>query len=98
MQTAQEMRTRIIDKAVADADYRAKLLDDPRTAIGGELGVSIPEAFNIHVHEEGTETAHLVLPPSSKLSDRELESVTAGARAQVRHTLFGQEVDIGLDW
>ena len=98
MQTAQEMRTRIIDKAASDPGYRARLLDDPRTAIGGELGVSIPEAFAIHVHEEGAGTAHLVLPPSSKLSDGDLESVAAGARAQARHTLFGREVDIALDW
>ena len=50
MQTPQEMRTRIIDKAVNDSDYRAKLLDDPGAAVGEELGVSIPDSLTIHVN------------------------------------------------
>ena len=80
MQTAHEMRTRIIDKAASDADYRAKLLDDPRGAVAAELGVAIPDSVTIRVHEEDAASAHLVLPPSSNLSDPELESVTAGFR------------------
>ena len=75
------MRTRIIDKAVNDSDYRAKLLDDPGAAVGEELGVSIPDSLTIHVHEEGAATAHLVLPPSSKLGEHELGAVAAGRYA-----------------
>ena len=78
MQTAQEMRTRIIDKAGNDPDYRAKLLDDPRAAVADELGAAIPDSLTIRVHEEDAASAHLVLPPSSKLSDPELEAVAAG--------------------
>ena len=78
MQTAHEMRTRIIDKAVNDPDYRAKLLDDPNAAVGGELGVSIPDSLSIHVHEESNETAHLVLPPGSKLNESDLRAVAGG--------------------
>lgn len=96
MQTAQQMRTRVLDKAASDADYRAKLLDDPRAAIGAELGVTIPDSLTIRVHQEDASCAHLVLPPSSRLGETDLGSVAAGAEA--RHTIFGQEVEIALDW
>ncbi len=79
MQTAHEMRTRIIDKAVNDPDYRAKLLDDPNAAVGEELGVSIPDSLSVHVHEEGASDVHLVLPPSSHLSESDLGAVAAGS-------------------
>ena len=80
MQTPQEMRTRIIDKAVNDPGYREMLLSDPNAAVGEELGVPIPDSLTIHVHEEGAEDAHLVLPPSSTLTEPELASATAGFR------------------
>ena len=81
MQTAHEMRTRIIDKAVNDPDYRAKLLDDPNAAVGEELGVPIPDSLTIHVHEEGAADAHLVLPPSSHLSESDLGTAAAASDA-----------------
>ena len=81
MQTAHEMRTRIIRKAVNDQDYRARLLSDPSAAAGEELGVSIPDSLSIHVHEEGAADAHLVLPPSSKLDPTELQAAAGGIRA-----------------
>ena len=78
MQTPQEMRTRIIDKAVNDPGYRERLLSDPNAAVGDELGVEIPASLTIHVHEEGAGDAHLVLPPSSRLSEADLRTA-AGA-------------------
>ena len=80
MQTAQEMRARIIEKATNDADFRKMLLDDPNAAVTGELGVAIPDSLTIRVHEEDADSAHLVLPPSSKLSEPELGAVAAGFR------------------
>ena len=79
MQTAHEMRTRIIEKATSDAGYRAKLIEDPNAAIREELGVSIPDSLSVHVHEEGASVAHLVLPPSSRLSEPDLGTVAAGS-------------------
>ena len=52
MQTAQEMRSRIIEKAGNDPDFRERLLDDPRAAVADELGVSVPDSLTIRVHEE----------------------------------------------
>ena len=78
MQTADEMRKRITDKAATDPDYRARLLDDPRAAVAEELGVSMPDSLSIRVHEEDAASAHLVLPPSSTLDEPELGAVAAG--------------------
>ena len=41
---------KILDKASEDADFRARLLSDPKGAIGQELGVSIPESMSIDEH------------------------------------------------
>ena len=100
MQTPHEMRTRIIDKATTDADYRAKLLDDPRAAVAAELGVTIPGALTIKVHEESTETAHLVLPPSSRLRDADLGAVAGGVFdwSAWRSNSVQLERSSGLDW
>ena len=78
MQSPNEMRTKIVEKAGEDADFRAKLLSDPRAAVEQELGVTIPGSMAIEVHEESTATAHLVLPPASKLNDGDLKAATGG--------------------
>ena len=67
MKTVGELRKHLIDKAVADEEFRARLLSDPKAAVEEELGLTIPAGFNIVVHEhmEST-TTHLVLPPSGK--------------------------------
>ncbi len=78
METPNEMRAKIADKAAGDAEFRARLLGDPKGALERELGVAIPASLSIEVHEESAGTAHLVLPPDSKLSEGDLRSVTAG--------------------
>ena len=78
METANEMRAKIVGKATGDADFRARLLSDPKAAIGQELGVTIPASLSIEVHEESGATAHLVLPPDSKLSEHDLGKVSGG--------------------
>ena len=45
----------------------------------GETGTTIPDGFELVVHEDGATTAHLVLPPSGGLSEAEMESVAGGA-------------------
>ena len=79
METAQELQAKIVGKATADADFRARLRSDPKGAIAQELGVTIPASLGIKVHEESATTAHLVLPPASKLSESELQEVAGGA-------------------
>ena len=78
METSNEMRMKIVDKATGDAEFRARLLGDPKGAIKQELGVTIPASLSIKVHEESAETAHLVLPPDSRLSDADLQTAAGG--------------------
>ena len=78
METPNEMRAKIVGKAAGDAEFRARLLGDPKGAIGQELGVTIPASLSIEVHEEDGTTAHLVLPPASKLSEGDLAQVAGG--------------------
>ena len=78
MQTNQEMEKTIIDKASEDADFRAQLLSHPKEAIQQAVGVTVPDGFTVRVHEEDSRTAHLVLPPNSKLSSGDLSAVAGG--------------------
>ena len=99
MQTPHEMRTRIIDKAASDPDYRARLLDDPRATVAAELGVTIPNALTIKVHEEDAGSAHLVLPPSSRLHDTDLGAVAGGVFDwSAWRSNSAQMERSGLDW
>ena len=78
MQTPDEMRAKVADKAATDADFRARLVSDPKGAIGQELGVTLPAGLTVKVHEESAETAHLVLPPGGTLSESDLQAISGG--------------------
>ena len=78
METAQEMEKTVLDKASEDADFRARLLSNPKDAIEQAMGVIVPAGFTIKVHEADSTTAHLVLPPTSKLSPADLSTVAGG--------------------
>ena len=92
METAKEMRARIVGKATEDSDFRARLLSDPKGAIKQELGVTIPASLSVEVHEENGATAHLVLPPNSKLGEGDLQAVAAGGQSR----FFGRNVDSAI--
>ncbi len=79
MTTATEMKERILSKATEDGDFRAHLIADPKAAISAEIGQTIPDGFDVMVHEESAATAHLVLPPSPTLTEAELAQVSGGA-------------------
>ena len=76
-----EMRERLIEKAIADETFRARLLADPKNAVQDELGVQVPDGFTIQVHEEAADTGHLVLPPSTQLDAAELNQAAAAGRS-----------------
>ncbi len=78
METAQDMQAQIVGKATEDADFRARLLSDPKGAINQELGVAIPASMAIEVHEDSDTTVHLILPPGSRLSQSDLQTVAGG--------------------
>ena len=78
MKTMNEIRTHLVDKANEDADFRARLLSDPKGAVEEELSVSIPASLSIAVHEDDGTTAHLVLPPDGRLSEADLQMAAGG--------------------
>ena len=78
MTTATELRTQILTRADEDSDFRASLIADPKAAISAEIGVPIPDGFDVAVHEDSATTAHLVLPPSPALTEADLTLVAGG--------------------
>ena len=95
METAKEMQAKIVGKAMEDAEFRARLLSDPKGAVEQELGVTIPASLSIEVHEESGEAAHLVLPPDSRLGDGDLQAVAGGVYGWQPNTSGRTIVD---DW
>ena len=78
MRTATELKAQILSRADEDGDFRARLIADPKAAVADETGTTIPEGFNVEVHEDSATTAHLVLPPSPELTEAELAMAAGG--------------------
>jgi len=77
LQSADDMRRQITDKAISDDDFRSLLVSDPKTAISQELGVDIPEGLDIKIHESDMRTFHLALP-ATNMDEEQLEAIAAG--------------------
>ena len=76
MQSGAEMRDHIVGKATDDAEFRTRLVADPKAVLNDELGVSLPDSFTISVHEDSSTHVHLVLPPTSPLDPAVLKEVS----------------------
>jgi len=72
------MLQQIVEKSALDSDFRQRLLADPKTAITGELGITIPDSMSIKVHESDMQTVHLALPPDPNITEEQLEAISAG--------------------
>ena len=70
-----------IARAWTDADYKAKLLNDPHAALA-DAGVEVPAGSTIKVMENSADTVHVVLPlapgDTGEVSMDELEKVAGG--------------------
>ena len=78
MQRAEEMRRHLTEKACEDAEFRQRLVADPKGAIAEEFGVEVPDSFEIQVHESNMSTLHLALPAGPELDEEQLETIAAG--------------------
>ena len=78
MQSAEEMRRHLTEKALENLEFRQQLVADPKTVIQQEFGVTIPESIEVVVHESDMQTVHLALPPSPVLDEEQLEAISAG--------------------
>ena len=70
---------KLLSKAGKDSEFRARLLADPRVALEQELGLTLVEGHEIHVHEETDGVTHLVLPPEGRFSEAERQEARLGA-------------------
>ena len=79
MKTAEELRQEIMEKARDDDAFRARLIAEPHGTIEETVGMALPKGLTIDVHEETPSAFHLVLPPSERLNDAELDMVSGGS-------------------
>ncbi len=78
MQSAEDMRRHLTEKAVEDLAFREQLVSDPKGAIQQEFGIQVPDNIEIRVHETDMHTLHLSLPPGPNLNEDQLETIAAG--------------------
>lgn len=67
----RSFEARIIAKAWRDPNYRRRLLNNPKGVLAQEIAsidpsVVLPSALQVHVHEEGPDVYHLVVPRNPK--------------------------------
>ena len=77
LQSAEEMRRQVTDRAVNDDEFRSQLISNPRDTISKELGVDLPEDVDIQVHQSDANTLHLALPVT-EIGEEQLEAIAAG--------------------
>ena len=77
MKSGVEMRDHILGRAADDAEFRTRLIADPKATLNEEFGVNLPDSFAISVHEDSSTHVHLVLPPTKELNESELRAVRA---------------------
>lgn len=77
MDTVNELSTRLTDRASVDANFRSRLLSDPKAAVQEELGIEVPDEVAIKVYENDMETVHVALP-ATDLAEEQLEAISAG--------------------
>ena len=78
MRSGDDMLKQIVEKSALDSEFRQQLLDDPKSAISAELGITMPESMNVVVHESDMQTVHLALPPDPNITEEQLEAISAG--------------------
>jgi hypothetical protein len=52
----------IVRRAWRDAEFKQRLLTEPRATLEAVLGISLPQDLVIHIHEQTPTEVHLVLP------------------------------------
>ena len=81
---------RLVSRAEEDSDFRERLLAKPRETIEKELGVTLADGHEIHVHEETYGATHVVLPPRNRFTEAEREEARTGATSLefLRKTMY----------
>jgi hypothetical protein len=58
------LRTKVIERAWVDPEFKQQLLSDPKSALKAVLGISIPENIEIKAVDEKENQLYLVIPPN----------------------------------
>ncbi|CAN7172867.1 NHLP leader peptide family RiPP precursor [Paenibacillus sp. LjRoot56] len=64
------LKVKIIKKAWEDADFKARLLADPRSALKQDFGIEVPEDIELSVLAETPAHYALVIPPQPEELDQ----------------------------
>ncbi len=80
---SSDVEDRIIERALKDKEYRRRLVADPRTVIGEEIGSALPPHMQIKVVQDTPDLFYVVLPyvpaiRGDRVSNRELQDGADG--------------------
>ena len=64
MTAEQTLQEQIIQKAWEDAEFKKKLIADPKAAVKDAFGIDVPDTIEVEVLEESANKFYLVLPQS----------------------------------
>ena len=78
MKSGAEMREHLLGKAAENAEFRTRLVADPKAVLTEEFGVNLPDSFAISVYEDSSTHVNLVLPTTDQLDPAVLEEVIGG--------------------
>ena len=85
--TRGEMNDHLARFCSESADYKAKLISNPKDIISRQFAIDMPANVTVKVLEDNADTVHVVLPhvveSGAELSDSDLEAV-AGGMAMVK--------------
>ena len=78
------MEDRLIGRALADPEFRQRLLADPRSVLESERGMALPDGMQFSIIEEAPDAFCIVLPSDLTSSpDGELARITWRRSAEV---------------
>ncbi len=80
----------LLSRTVEDDDLRNRLRAKPKETIEKELGVTLDDGHEVHVHEDTCSVTHVALPPRSKFSAAERQEARTGSQSLefLRKTLY----------
>jgi hypothetical protein len=75
----QDFEKEVIRRAATDADFRHRLLADPRATLEATYAMELPHGIELQVLEETPSKFYLVLPVvANELTDEQLAGVAGG--------------------
>jgi hypothetical protein len=93
----RSIESRIVRRAWADPDYKRRLLADPYSAVGEELGIELPPGLEVRVVEERPNSLCIVLPVDLSPIPLATVRVMVGVAPQPQPPASSEGVEGGAD-